>query len=206
LHPPPGHPARPPPGSDAHCPAVGGNYAFQGGDSTDCSGAGSAGSFAAAVFNFTVVTPGAAGYITAFPYLASRPLASTVNYNAGDVKGNLAVVKLDQGASANELSVYSLAQTHLVVDLVGYFINPQATELQCQDTAETIVAVAAGASQNASAPACPTGYTSTATNCESSTWEMPFVYFHTGICSARNNSGGAANLRASQTCCRVPGR
>ncbi len=182
------------------------DYSSQGGDASNCSGAGAAGSFAAAIFNFTVVTPSAAGYLTAHPYLGTRPLAATVNYSGGDIKGNLAVVKLDQGASANELSIYSLAQTHVVADMVGYFINPQATELQCQDTAETILTVTAGGSGNALAPVCPTGYTATATNCESSTWQMPFVYFHTGICSAQNNSGSSASLRASQTCCRVPGR
>lgn len=183
-----------------------GNYSFQGGDNTDCSGAGAAGSFAAAIFNFTVVSPSGGGYITAYPFGTVRPTAATVNYNTGDIKGNLAVVKLDQGASANELSIYSFSQTHVVVDLVGYFINPQPTELQCQDTAETVTTVAANSNANSNAPACPAGYTSTATNCESSTWEMPFVFFHGGTCSARNNTAFTATLRASQTCCRVPGR
>ena len=182
------------------------DYGFQGGSASNCNGAGAAGSFAAAAINFTVVTPSAAGYITAFPFLGTQPLAATVNYTAGDIRGNYAVVRLDQGASANELSVYSFAQTHLVADIVGYYINPEATALQCQDTADTIVAVGAGATSNAVAPACPAGYTQTATNCESSTWQMPFVFFSGGTCSAQNNSAGTASLRASRTCCRVPGR
>ena len=182
-----------------------GSYGFQGGANTNCN-VGASGSFAAAAINFTVVTPNAPGYITAFPYLASQPLASTVNYVAGDIVANLAVVQLDQGASANELSVYSFAQTHLVADIVGYYINPVATGLQCVDTADTSTPVAAGATANSNAPACPAGYTQTATNCESSTWQMPFVYFSGGTCSAQNNSAGAATLRSSRTCCRVPGR
>lgn len=44
------------------------NYSSQGGDASNCNGVGAAGSFAAAVINFTVVTPGVAGYITAFPF------------------------------------------------------------------------------------------------------------------------------------------
>lgn len=182
------------------------NYSFQGGDSSDCGGAGAAGSFAAAVINFTVVTPSTAGYITAYPYLATRPLAATVNYVAGDIKGNTAIVKLDQGPSAAELSVYSFATTHLVGDIVGYFINPAATAVQCVDTSNVIASVAAGNTANVSAAACPAGYTTTATNCESGSWQMPFVYQHNGICSAQNNGASAAELRASRTCCRVPGR
>ena len=181
------------------------DYTFQGGAASNC-GVGAAGSFAAAEINFTVVAPGAAGYITAFPFGVAQPLAATVNYTAGAIVGNDVVVKLDQGASANELSIYTFAATHLVGDIVGYYINPAATALQCVDTADTSTPVAAGATANSTAPACPAGYTQTATNCESSTWQMPFVFFSAGTCSAQNNSSGSATLRSSRTCCRVPGR
>lgn len=182
------------------------DYSFQGGSASNCNGAGAAGSFAAAAINFTVVTPSGAGYITAFPFGGTQPLAATVNYTAGSIVGNLATVALDQGASANEVSVYSFAQTHVVADIVGYFINPQATALQCVETANTDLVIAAGGTGNSVAPACAAGYTQTSTNCESSTWQMPFVYFQSGTCSAQNNSAGNATLRASRTCCRVPGR
>lgn len=182
------------------------DYSFQGGSASNCNGAGAAGSFAAAVINFTVVTPSGAGYITAFPFGGAQPLAATVNYTAGSIVGNLATVALDQGASANEISIYTFAQTHVVGDIVGYFINPQATALQCVETANTDLVIAAGGTGNAVAPACAAGYTQTSTNCESSTWQMPFVYFQSGTCSAQNNSAGNATLRASRTCCRVPGR
>jgi hypothetical protein len=183
-----------------------GDYSFQGGSNTNCGGVGAAGSFAAAAINFTVVTPTGAGYITAFPFGGTQPLAATVNYSAGSIVGNLSVVRLDQTAAANELNVYSFAQTHLVADIVGYYINPEATAIQCVDTADTIVSVLAGATANASAPACTAGYTTTATNCEAASWDMPMVYSSGGTCSAKNNGGASADLRASRTCCRVPGR
>ncbi|WP_447940239.1 hypothetical protein [Pseudoxanthomonas mexicana] len=179
------------------------DYSFQGGSNTNCGGVGAAGSFAAAAINFTVVTPGGAGYITAFPFGGTQPLAATVNYTAGDIRGNYAVVKLDQGASANELNVYTFAQTHLVGDIVGYYINPGPLAFECTETATTNTSVAAGGQANSVAPTCPAGYTQTATNCQSSTWQMPFVYFSGGTCSAQNNSGSAATLRSSRTCCRV---
>lgn len=178
------------------------NYTFQGGSATNC-GVGEVGSFAAALINFTVVTPSIAGYMTAFPFLASQPLAATVNYTAGDIRGNLSAVKLDQTAASSEMSVYTFAQTHLVADIVGYYTNPDLPVTECVETAQTIEDTLAGATQNTTAPACPAGYTQTATNCEAGSWDMPMVYIRNGTCSARNNSGATTQLRASRTCCRT---
>lgn len=181
------------------------SYSFQGGSSTDC-GIGNAGSFAAVAINFVVITPAASGFLTAYPYNTPRPAASTLNYTAGAVVANLGIIKLDQGASANELTIYSYAQTHVAADVTGYFINPQGTALQCTDTPDTVVTVAAGSTANSTAPACPAGYTQTGTNCEAASWDMPIVYSSRGVCSAKNNGATAVALRASRTCCRVPGR
>jgi hypothetical protein len=192
-----------------------GDYAFQGGDASNCGGAGAAGSFAAAAINFTVVTPGAAGYITAFPFLGTQPVAATVNYGAGDIRGNFAVVKLDQGASANELSVYSFAQTHLVADLVGYYINPQATQLDCVEVASAGVDIAAGSFGSQTTPNCPAGYEITGGGCSSSTFDGKIVTsrsFDTSatiqnhFCAFRNQGAGTANFVAYGRCCRTPGR
>jgi hypothetical protein len=101
-------------------------FSSQGGDTGNC-GVGDKGSFAAAAINFTVVNPSMGGFITAFPYLASRPNTATVNHGAGDIRNGFSIVRLDQGASIPEFSVYSVAQTHLVADIVGYFINPPQT-------------------------------------------------------------------------------
>jgi hypothetical protein len=179
------------------------SYSAQGGENNNCNGVGAAGSFAAAAINFTVVTPSTGGYITAFPFGATQPLAATVNYTAGDIRGNFAVVKLDQGASANELSVYSFAQTHLVADIVGYYRNPSQPNFTCQETTQTIVNIPAGGSDNATAPSCAAGFVQTATNCRTTSFQMPIVFSAQGICSARNNSAAAAELRASRVCCQV---
>lgn len=181
------------------------SYSFQGGEANDCA-VGAAGSFAAAAINISVVGPSAQGFVTAYPYLATRPVAATMAYKAGALDSSLAIVRLDQGASASEMSVYSSATTHVVGDVVGYFINPGATALDCTDTADDSELVVAGGTGNASAPACPVGYTETGTNCTSNSWFMPMVFSRNGTCSARNNGAATADLRASRTCCRVPGR
>ena len=191
------------------------DYSFQGGDASNCSGAGAAGSFAAAAINFTVVTPSAAGYITAFPFLGTQPVAATVNYGAGDIRGNFAVVKLDQGASANELSVYSFAQTHLVADIVGYYINPQATQLDCVEVVSAGVDIAAGGTGSQSTAVCPTGYEITGGGCSSSTFDGKIVTSRSfdnsptsqsHFCAFRNQGTGTANFVAYGRCCRTPGR
>lgn len=78
---------------------------------------------------------------------------------------------------------------------MGYFAPPVATALQCVDTLETSSPAAAGAAVNSVAPVCAAGYTPTATNCETSSFQMPIVFFSGGTCSAQNNSAGPQTLR-----------
>ncbi|WP_290890971.1 hypothetical protein [Arenimonas sp.] len=189
------------------------DYAFQGGAATNCN-VGAAGSFAAAMINFIVVTPSTAGYITAYPFQASQPLAATVNYVAGDIRGNLSVVKLDQGAAASEMSVYTFAQTHLVADIVGYFINPAATNLDCVSTSVASFSIAANTVNFFNNPACPAGYRATTPYC----WTAASGVYAQGsgynanspgsptFCSWQNTTGSNQTTFGGNVCCRVPGR
>ena len=180
------------------------SFASQGGSATNC-GVNPLSATAIAI-NLTVVTPAAFGYATAYPFGTAQPVAASLNFTAGAIVNNALIVQTPNPISSFDFTIYSTAQSHYVADIVGYFAPPQATALQCVDTANTTVAIAAGGTANAVAPACAAGYTATATNCESSDWLVPFVFFHSGTCSARNNSAGGQEIRASRTCCRVPGR
>lgn len=186
------------------------DYAFQGGDASNCGGAGAAGSFAAAAINFTVVTPNAAGYITAFPFLGTQPLASTVNYTTGSIVGNYTTVRLDQGASANELSVYSFAQTHLVADLVGYYINPVLGEIDCVETFSSNITVNAGSTGTGSSPACAAGYTIISGGCTMSTFDgrvvssRSFPNSNTHFCAFRNEGAASNTGVVYGRCCKLP--
>ena len=180
------------------------SFASQGGSATNC-GVNPLAATAVAI-NLTAVLPTAAGYATAYPYGSPQPAASSVNYASGAVVNNALIVQTPNPIASFDFTLYTFAQSHYVADIVGYFAPPLATELQCVNTATTDTPVAAGATANSVAPACAAGYTQTATNCQSSTWQMPFVFFSGGTCSAQNNSIGAATLRSSRTCCRVPGR
>ncbi|KFN46960.1 hypothetical protein [Arenimonas metalli] len=181
------------------------SFASQGGSATNC-GVNPLSATAVAI-NLTAVNPGAAGYATAYPFGSPQPLAASINYAAGTIVNNALIVQTPNPISSFDFTLYTFAQAHYVADIVGYFAPPVATALQCVETTKTIVAdIGPGGTANANAPACAAGYTQTATNCETSSWLMPIVFSNAGTCSARNNDASPQDLRASRTCCRVPGR
>lgn len=187
------------------------DYSFQGGNASNCNGAGAAGSFAAAAFNLTVAAPFSNGYITAFPFLGTQPLASNLNYVAGQTVANFAIVKLDQGASANELSIYSFAQTHVIVDLVGYYINPVLGEIDCQETSSSNITVNANSTGTGSSPACAAGYTIVSGGCTMSTFDgrivssRQFPGSNTHFCAFRNENATNSNTGVAYgRCCKLP--
>lgn len=70
-----------------------------------------------AVVNLTVVSPSGAGYATAFPCGTVRPRTSTLNFVAGDVRPNNAMVRLGRDG---RLCVFSTTSTDLLVDVAGW--------------------------------------------------------------------------------------
>ena len=75
------------------------------------------GGFSAVVLNVTVVNPEAAGYLTMFPIGSPQPLASDLNYAAGEIRPNLVVVRL---AGDFQVSIFTSATTDLVIDVAGW--------------------------------------------------------------------------------------
>jgi hypothetical protein len=71
--------------------------------------------------NVTITLPSAAGYVTVFPTFALVPLASTLNFQAGQTRANNAVVPLDPSGHFFVLSGLPSGSVHLVVDVNGYF-------------------------------------------------------------------------------------
>jgi len=72
----------------------------------------------AVLVNVTVTDPVAGGYVTAYPCGAAVPLASNLNFSAGQTVPNLATVKIGTDRS---ICFYAKVPTHLVVDLEGWF-------------------------------------------------------------------------------------
>jgi hypothetical protein len=73
----------------------------------------------AVVLNVTVTEPTAAdSFLTLFPSGTARPLASNLNFVAGETVPNLVVVRVQNG----RVSIYNnLGATHVVADVQGWF-------------------------------------------------------------------------------------
>ncbi|MGH3745046.1 MAG: family 43 glycosylhydrolase, partial [Mycobacteriales bacterium] len=77
----------------------------------------------AAVLNLTVANPAATGFLTAYPAGADQPVASNVNYDAGQVSANRVVVPLSGG----KITIFSRQQADVIVDVSGYYTGSGAT-------------------------------------------------------------------------------
>jgi hypothetical protein len=72
--------------------------------------------------NITVVPTGELQYLTLWPDGQAKPAVSTLNSYDGQVVANAALV---QGGNAGAVDVYVTDQTHVVIDIVGYFSAPE---------------------------------------------------------------------------------
>ena len=79
----------------------------------------------AVVLNLTGVDAPAAGYVTAWPTGATRPVASNLNLAARDVRANLVVVPVGAGG---RVSLFTQSGTHLVADVTGWFTDSSAAD------------------------------------------------------------------------------
>lgn len=79
---------------------------------------GAADNALAVVLNVTVTGPVQGGYITVFPCGSSRPLASNLNYGAGQTVANMVVAKV---GAVGKVCLFAAGSTHLVADVNGFF-------------------------------------------------------------------------------------
>jgi hypothetical protein len=74
--------------------------------------------------NVTIVAPTGAGFLTLFPGDGPLPPTSTINFRAGQVRANNAVVPLAAGGDGSLAAFASIAgngTVHVVLDVNGYF-------------------------------------------------------------------------------------
>ena len=70
--------------------------------------------------NLTVTQPAAAGHLVVFPAGSSAPLASVINFSAGQTRANNAVLELGTGGAVSVQSG-SPGTVHFILDVTGYF-------------------------------------------------------------------------------------
>ncbi len=160
-------------------------------------------------------------------FLAVRPTGSTnvtslLNwYVQGPFvqDANYAIVTMDRTPAANEFEILASAPVHVIVDLFGAFIAPNATSLDCitlYNTSATSVPALGEACANP--PACPNdvvnGFVYEVT---APLFDKSFAA-NDGLVISQMNLNvpglqvcgratlGAASFKAGAQCCRVPGR
>jgi hypothetical protein len=79
----------------------------------------------AVVMNVTVTNPSVAGYLTVFPTGAAAPLASNLNFSAGETVPNRVIVGV---RASGQVSIFNGAgSTDVIADVGGYFTDSSAS-------------------------------------------------------------------------------
>jgi hypothetical protein len=188
----------------------GSNLGEQGGKATGC---GIPLAVAQAVtMTIVAVQPANRGYLTAWG-LGERPTPSSVlNYAANDVVANTAIVPVVPGGG-DDFTLFSLATTHVVVDVLGYFAASNATRLDCTTVPSDIVAVPVDEITAVDA-SCPPGREATGGGYDIAEGTIAFTgLFMTSNPLANgwrtlveNHTGGPRAILTFARCCRIPGR
>ena len=186
------------------------DFVAQGGAAGDC---GIPENVSAVSVKLTASRPAMNGYLTAFPSQVAQPFASSLNYLAGVDTSNEAHIALCRPGCATQFSIYTLRQTDVVVDVTGYFIEPQATALDC------VVASATGnldllSGVQMRSVNCPANYTATGGGCGgplgigiSNSQPLTSNGTPTGwSCDLVGSLLSIVSYQVNATCCRIPGR
>lgn len=187
--------------------AWGANFSAQGGAATPC-GIPQNIDVAALALNLVVVGPAADGWIAAYPFGGSLPNSSTLNYVAGAVVANGAIVKVSQASLAFDWNLHTLATTHFLADVVGYYTRPKSANLSCTNPPEVTAVVPAGVLGALAIPACPAtnSYSSIGGYCYTDGAEMvTYTGAQGGECKMKNMGSVSATITAGRRCCGVPG-
>ena len=76
---------------------------------------------AAVVVNVTVTQPLSSGFLTVYPFSASRPLVSNVNFGLGQTVANLVVVPVDANGNIGIFNGSGDGSAQVIVDVTGYY-------------------------------------------------------------------------------------
>lgn len=192
-------------GSVRHLKASGSSFLLQGGEDSNC---GIPTGVRSLLVSVTSVPPSTSGYFRLWPYGTTEPLAANISYTGGQTIQNEIIMAVSAGALA-DFSVRSTGNTHLVVNVLGYFAAPVATALDCTPVTQTFDL--ANGARDFRTVSCPAGYAVTGGGVTSGS-NNDQVLNASGMngngwfTSITNNSGATRSYTAMAQCCRIPGR
>ena len=193
------------------------NYSVtgQGGDAGCNNTSGVAGvlsgSPGAIAMNIAVAVPSQAGNLIARP-VGSTSVTAASNFAAGDIISNATVIKMT-GTGGADFELLPLlngptATTHVILDLLGFYVPSQPAALQCVDTASVqgTTGTSPTLEASASAPACGAGFTRVSMSCvEDNDAVLTDFDVSAGTCSFIPRAATATTFNVSARCCRIPG-
>jgi len=190
-------------GSARHLKASGPSFVTQGGEDSNC---GIPTGVRALLVSVTSATPSTSGYFRLWPYGAGEPLAANMSYTGGQLIQNEIVMATSVGLAA-DFSVRSSGNSHLIVNVLGYFAAPVVTALQTATTSASGT-VLAGNDTFLAYPACPATYSRTGGYCFGASGAPGVYLLETGAngCVYRNLSAVSVGFTSVSQCARIPGR
>lgn len=187
------------------------DFLYQGGANENC---GMPTDTSAVAINVTVVYPDRAGYTTVYPFGTERPLASSLNYATGAIVNNTVVTAVPNPYAAADIVLYTYAQAHYVIDVVGYYAPASARPTPTLDCtiSRTTVTVSPGAPFVVEAE-CPATHRMTGGACQvtqegSVRWTVqgvvePLPGGFLTQCAGQTNPGASPMVVAHARCCRI---
>jgi hypothetical protein len=157
------------------------------------------------------VQPASDGFLTAWG-LTEQPKTSVLNYAAKDVIANTAIIPVVPGGGP-DFALFSLATTHVVVDVLGFFAASNATRLDCTTVQSDVVAVPVNELTVVDVT-CPPGRAATGGGHDvaEATIAFPDLFTTSNPLAngwrtvVENHTSGPRNIQTFARCCRVPGR
>ncbi len=176
--------------------------------------------FGAVAMNVTVVDTsiaGSPGFLAAKPNAAAG-VTSLINWFTSSVNvqvANAGIVSTDQTGTGNEFVIQTSGAVHVIVDIFGAFIEPEATALDVT-TVTNSVFVAAGDPQEILSATCPAGRSMTGGGCNFGAFSSPLYFISSNPipgsnvswnCAVRNTSAVVGDtLTVYVRCGATPGR
>jgi hypothetical protein len=206
-------------------PNSSGDWSSQGGPAgpagTTCPGTinPNGGAPSAALATITVVSPSDAGNFVAWTGASPVPLTSVLNWRLpGDIAANTTVIPAGgrtgtgPGGSIEDFAIFyngPSGSAQVVVDVIGYLVENQATALSCLDSIPVSSApIAANGVGQTSTPACATGYSLVGISCYMSGLGGWIVASDVPnqICIGHASPTATDAVTGRSRCCRIPGR
>jgi hypothetical protein len=160
--------------------------------------------------NLTIVSPSAAPGFLAVKPTGAAPLSSLLNwYDAGPSVqvANAGIFQTANGVF--NFVIQTSVSTHVIMDILGAFIEPEATALQTQVLTSS-VDIPDNSDGGLESPNCPAGYVVTGGGCGTldvgHSLENSEPSGTAWFCYSNNQSGVDSLLSAHVVCSRVPGR